>query len=186
LDLEDLSDKGRPTDYSCYIPTPCEVVNDEEQAQNREELLYNRVPQDCEEVSRTPESERILTADVDLPQELQTSLDYKGRPLAGARYEEMSHAFLRGRSPYDNPVDKGTPEVIEEDFVSMIKSTDRAPNIKVKETRIEFVPPGWKTHRYKETRVEHQSGKVISHEAKKAVDRPLFKREGETSPRKHM
>ena len=61
LDCEDLSDKGRPPDNSCYEQTPCEVVNDEEQARDREELLYNRVPQDCEEVSCTPDSEKVLT-----------------------------------------------------------------------------------------------------------------------------
>ena len=184
LDLEEMSDKGRPPDQSSYESTSCEVVNDEEQEQNREELLYKRDPQDNEEVRHTPDLEKVLIADVDSPKGLQTSLDYKGRPLARAHYEEMSRAFLRGRSPYDDPVDKGTPEVIEEDFVSMIKSTDVAPNNKVKETKIEFVPPGWKTRRYKETKVEYQRGKVLSHEAKKAVNRPLFKREGETSPRK--
>jgi len=66
----------------------------------------------------------------------------------------------------------------------MIKSTDVAPNNKVKETKIEFVPPGWKTQHYKEIKVENQSKKVISHEAKKTVDRPLFKRGSEKSPRK--
>ena len=119
----DLPEPSRHSDHSCHVQTSCEliknqeltwseIVENEEQERNREELLYKRDPKDTEEVCNTPDSERIPTADNDSAQELQVSLDYKGRPLAGPRYVEMSRAFLRGYSPYDEPVKKVIPSLL--------------------------------------------------------------------------
>ena len=159
-----------------------------QEARAEKEPIYSRTPQGCEEVCHTSEAEEVATSHFTSPKGLfSVELPDEGRHSVHDTSEQMLYEFVNEKS-YSSTVSGGTQKTAE-NFVSTIKSAGVAP--KVEERKVEFVlsrkegPEGWKTQ-WNNVETEHQSEKATSHKGKVANGRPVFKREGEISPRQQL